>query len=236
MKGKKLLYIDNSIVTSIKGYKLLQLRLFYNILLKYSYKTRLKGDNSRTLSLTMKDIKISIGDSTSKTTIKEIFELVKTMPSSISYFNNEIEEGKIITLFETLDISRKGLDVKITESAAPILSKISTCFSKMSIEEFVSLRSLYGCLMYEISSRYSQQGFYSMSIEDFKAYFGIEGKESYNHIHNIDKKILIPGINDVNNNTSLNLKIQKIKKNRKITHLKFIIKGGYKKEPIHCLV
>lgn len=92
-------------------------------------------------------------------------------------------------------------------------------FVNVNSREYLKLKNKGTLRMYELACKYKNQKFLTMKIDTFRDYFKIPA--SYK-MCSIDKNILNKGILEIEAVTNTTIKIEKVKKGKEITHIKFL--------------
>lgn len=170
-------------------------------------------------------------------TFEELRELTKYSHRSIEKFckvldntyknllslNFRIEdEEKIVrfVLFTEYEINKtnKNLTIRVNEKFKYLLNDFISNYTKLDLAELVSLKGTYSKNMYKLLKQYRSSGWYDINIDEFRSLLGIP---DYYKMGNIDQKVLNPILEELDQYFP-NLKIEKIKRGRKIDRIKFI--------------
>lgn len=122
---------------------------------------------------------------------------------------------KKMTLFPTFDIvgTQEKLVVGVHPEFKDIFNKLALGYTSFDLIEFISIQSIYAKTIYRMLKQFRTQGWWQVSIEDFKHLLSVP--ESYKS-SDIDKRILKPTLEQLGgsdeNAIFKNLKIEKIKK------------------------
>ena len=144
-------------------------------------------------------------------------QVTKTKLKALDY--EEITNGgldiKKMTLFPTFDIvgTQEKLVVGVHHEFKDIFNKLALGYTSFDLIEFVSIQSIYAKTIYRMLKQFRTQGWWQVSIEDFRHLLSIP--DSYKS-GNIDQQILNPTLKQLGgsdeNAIFKNLKIEKIKK------------------------
>ena len=122
---------------------------------------------------------------------------------------------KKMTLFPTFDIlgTQEKLVVGVHPEFKDIFNKLALGYTSFDLIEFISIQSIYAKTIYRMLKQFRTQGWWQVSIEDFRSLLSIP--DSYKS-GNIDQQILKPILTQLGgsgeNAIFKNLKVEKIKK------------------------
>lgn len=219
MMNRKLI-CSNEVIDYVKKYSPIELKMFYNMLYCYKEQKLYKNKNiedDEIVCIELYDLKNYLGYKHLATT--DVKALIFNMPKSIYS-----KDGcTYISIFDFIqyDIYTNEIRYKICDSFKPYLNDVISDFTVLELGELASLRSKYSQRLFEFASKNKNLASYLMKIDEFKDYFQIPSTYA---MGNIDQKILIPMVKDVNDNTSINIEISKMKNKNKITHILFKFK------------
>lgn len=178
-------------------FQLRELKLFFKLL-------SLLEENKNVYIYTAKEIKnfIGMGDQT-----YEKFEnlIRKLQKKTIEIFVNATDSD-IFSIFSVLKFKRseKIVEVKYGEDFFPLVNNISENYCRYNLKYIEKMKSKYAILFYIRSkAEYFKRKFY-ISLDELLEYIG----KTYT-VSNIDKKILLPMIEEINELTDLDIKILK---------------------------
>ena len=124
----------------------------------------------------------------------------------------DIVDKSLFIGFEILGTQEK-LVVQVHPDFKDIFNKITLGYTSFDLIEFVSIQSIYAKSIYRMLKQFRTQGWWQVSIEDFKRLLSVP--ESYKS-SDIDKRILKPTLEQLSgsdeNAIFKNLKLEKIKK------------------------
>ena len=122
---------------------------------------------------------------------------------------------KKMTLFPTFNIlgSQEKLEIGVHPEFKEIFNKLTLGYTSFDLIEFITIQSIYAKTIYRMLKQFRTQGWWQVSIEDFRHLLSIP--DSYKS-GNIDQQILNPTLKQLGgsdeNAIFKNLKIEKIKK------------------------
>ena len=110
-------------------------------------------------------------------------------------------------------------------------------YANINLVIIKGLKSKYSLILYELCKDYEKVEVPEMTIEQFKKIFGLEDKKAYNGTNgftNINKKVLNPAINEINNNQNIDFTVdyELKKQGNAYTHIKFIVKPKPKQKQL----
>lgn len=214
----KKLICDNEIVMATKGYTTQQLRMFYYML--YNYKlnndlvnvyNNIEEDEDRVMFIDSDKLKYIVGNNVSSV---EICKIIDNMPWKICKFNKDKSKVEWISVFDCIEyyVTSREIEYIINPKFNQYVIELTSNFTNMDIDLFLQLESKYSQRLYELIRRYNGLGKFEMKHDDFVYFMGCP--ENYNS-SNIDFRVINPSINELKK-YGVNVKVEKIKKNRKI--------------------
>ena len=105
----------------------------------------------------------------------------------------------------------------------PYLLQLKSQFTKISIADTLKFKSIYAVRIYELLSQYAPIGKREISIEDLRAYCGIEEKE-YALYGDLKRKVINRAKEEINTKTDYDVDYQEKKESRKVASLDWTIK------------
>lgn len=181
-----------------------------------------------------------IGGSEVKITFSELRELtngdvnlprfLKTLKSTydkliVIPFNYYTETGYgAFVLFNKyfIDEKEQTISIRISEEFKYLLNDLLGNFTRFDLLEFVSLKSVYSKNLFKLLKQWETLKIKSFPIDEFRSLLGVP--DTY-RMSTIDVKILRPIFDELPQYFK-NLKLEKIKTGRKVTHLKFTWAGN----------
>lgn len=207
-------YHNDMNVFSFGGFNQRELNLFFLI-------CGLMREQEETLILPFAEIKKIIG----KTAFKNNKDLVNCVVETNKKFlklNGEFKKGSTLVqfvLFPTFktDSQREVLKVSVNPEFSYILNELTKNFTLFELQEFYSLNSTYSKNLFRLLKQYKSTGVYYVTLEEFRRLLDVP--EAY-EMRKITDKILNPALKELANYFD-NLRIEKIRSNRRITALRF---------------
>jgi plasmid replication initiation protein len=123
----------------------------------------------------------------------------------ISAIKHVPDEGKIILNF--------------SQDMLPYLSELKGRFTRYELKNIGKMTCVYAIRLYELLIQWQKRGSRTVDIEWLKRQFEIE--LLYSDVCDLKKRVLIPAVEDINENSNLHVSWQQIKTGRKITHFTF---------------
>lgn len=154
---------------------------------------------------------------------KNIFtDLLKLKDKNIiiSYDRNPMTYISIITSFH---IDKDIVGISFSPEFLSSFSKESF-FNKINLNYILNFKERYTHILYQ-KFVLTKKEIITFKLDEFKQLFNLSA-ENYNRFYDLEKNILIPVINDILENSSLNISYEKVRasehKNSKILEIKFI--------------
>lgn len=152
---------------------------------------------------------------------KSFSTLISKLQTKTIELKTENGYKKIIP-FPTLDfnLKEKIVAISINEDIQPLLENLKQQFTKYLLHEFLALESKYGKRLFQLLKQWE-----SVGVKDFPVKFLKEFlcAEHYEKFERFETKAVKRAVEDINNNTEMNVEYEKIKEGRSITGIKFSI-------------
>lgn len=206
-------YHNNMNEVNFNGYTEKELNMFFSLV----FLAKEKGNNK--LIVPFCELKeLSDGDKNKKRFIQNLINVNKKLIK----LNHQIEINNIIhifSLFNTFSIDKENdqLIVQINEVFSYMLNDLIGNFTKFDLIEFVSLKSSYSKNMFKLLKQWESKKEREFNIENFRKLLAIPKGFS---LGKINERVLTPILDELPQYFN-NLKVEKIKTGRKVTHLKF---------------
>lgn len=215
MEGRKLI-CQNDLIDNFKKYKPIELKVFYNMLYCYKEQVNYNPDLTDEEETYMEIDKLNGYLGKKHLSDAEIRNIILNIPKGVY---SKDKKG-YISAFELIkyDEEYEEFVFKLTDTFKPLVDDVIKKFTVLELKYMANLSSSYSLRMFEFISKNKNLKEYKMPIEEFKRYFEIP--KSY-QMCVIEKRILKYCENDINSNTNLKVKIEKVKKQNKVTHILF---------------
>lgn len=105
----------------------------------------------------------------------------------------------------------------------PYLLQLKNQFTKISIIDTLKLKSIYAIRILELLLQYLSIGSRTISVEELRAYCGIE-KDEYTNYFDLKRYVIERAKNEISNKTEYKIEYREIKESRKIISLEWKIK------------
>lgn len=152
----------------------------------------------------------------------------------------EQEDGKVIE-YSWLSKREQSADLKtasfrLSKDIAREMSNISGNFTKYYVLTQLKLDTFESKRMYEILKQFIGMNIHSVKfeVEELRELFGVNKKNKkgefiYKRFNNLNQKIIIPLIKDINSKSDIQIDIQTLRTGRSVTAIKF----NFKQKPLH---
>src|SRR5699024_7505158 len=104
----------------------------------------------------------------------------------------------------------------------PYLLQLKRTFTSYRLNNIMSLGSYYSIRFYEFFKKWEKTGQWRTSLKHLKSLLGITQK-SYEVYGNLKNRVIKPSIEELNQETDLNIELEEIKKGRQVAELVFKI-------------
>lgn len=96
-------------------------------------------------------------------------------------------------------------------------------YTKYLKEDILSLKLTYSIDLYHLAKKHQAMGGFTMSLDDYRKELGTP--KSYARINNLKDNAVDAPINEINENTDINLSYENIKRGRQVVGFKFTVKS-----------
>ena len=103
-------------------------------------------------------------------------------------------------------------------------------YTKYLKEDILSLKLTYSIDLYHLAKKYQGMGGFTMSLDDYRKELGTP--KSYARINNLKDNAVDAPINEINENTDINLSYENIKRGRQVVGFKFTVKNKLKPKQV----
>lgn len=215
-------YQNEMNLVPLKNFNAVEIDLFFAIC------TKLKDEGVQTVKYDFTTLK-SLSNYSSRSRERFINDLERIYDKmlNLTYTKRSGRSFEKFVLFThyKLDDEENTLEISINPKLEHILNNLTGNFTRFELQELTNIQSGYSKNMFRLLKQYRRTGFLKIDIEDFRERLDIPN--SY-QMSDIDKRVLKIIHKDLQN-TFIGLKINKIKKSRKISHLEFT----FQKEEIY---
>lgn len=119
-------------------------------------------------------------------------------------------------------VPKEGLILlRFNKDMVPYLSRFQQQFTRYRLEDVMRMTSSYAIRLFELLVQYAPIGKRLVSVEEFRSWLRLE--DSYPLISDLRRKVLEPGLEQVNEYSSLIATCTTLRKGRRITHFEFAI-------------
>lgn len=217
---KNIVKINNKLNrVSFSIFKEKELDLFFSILYK------IKNKNDLLVSFTFKELRL-LSNYSNKNIDRLINDLdqmfKKILNLNLNFNNNENKKDRSfgrVNLFNYYEIfiDRQTVEIKMNKDFEYLLNNLVEKYTQFELKEFVSLKSTYSRHLFRLLKQFSTTKWVKFEINEFRELLGIPSKY---RMSDIDKSIFSIALNELST-YFYELKLEKIKDGRKITHFKF---------------
>ena len=186
----------------------------FNVLL-----SDLNGDKSESFTITKIELEKLFKAELHTADLKKLTKSMVKKGFSLQRGKNSWSE---IQIFSSIDYKDGIMKMNLTRESLPHLYELRS-FTKYMLEDLFNLNSKYSIRVFELLKReqFKQKASFSIPIEEFKEFVGVTSGE-YSRFTDFDKYVLKVAEKEINKNTDLKFKYEKIKQWRTITEIKFI--------------
>lgn len=217
----EMVVMHNHLIRGSYKYSLAELRFILSVA------SMIKADDTEfvTYQLGAKDFAEMI-DSKHKDEYRRIKDLgIELMSKPIILENQKESEFSISSWFKKFSYKKGTIYCSFHDDLKPYLLQLRGHFTKVSLENFLKMKSRYAMLLYWVAKSWETRGYFEMSVEDFKDLLGVKTK-AYDRYNNLKNKVIDVAVNEINRLTTMKIEFEEIKEGRKVEKLRFKILRG----------
>lgn len=215
MKNQELTQYRNELnMIPLKDFTPIEIDLFFSIC------TKMRDTGTKKIRHSFEDLK-ALSDYRKHTTI-EVFadrlQVVYQKMQTLTYKRTENKRRENFVLFPyfVIDEQEQYVEISINQDLIHILNDLTGNFTIFELKEFTSIQSAYSKNAFRLLKQYKSTGLYRVPLDEFKELLDIP----YSRMCDIDSRVLKIIEKDLSDSFN-NLKIEKVKKGRKVVGLEF---------------
>lgn len=135
---------------------------------------------------------------------------------------NQTEEFRWIQKRVKYHKGEARVSISFSEDVGKYLTQLSGQFTKITLNNVSSLRSIYSIRVYEMCQQFISTGNRLITVEDLR--FLLNLSDSYSQFKELNKFVIQPSLKELNKKSNLTVKVDQVKKGRCIYALHFIFK------------
>lgn len=149
----------------------------------------------------------------------------RLMQRAIEIYDPEKKEWLQVSWLSSIKYqSTKGsVLLRFDPELKPYLLKLKGHFTKLEVTDLLQLKSIYSIKIFELLKQYEAIGKRTISVDDLRAYCGIQ-KGKYRNYNAIKLYVIERAAAEINAKTEYEIDYKEIKESRKIVDLEWIIK------------
>jgi len=132
------------------------------------------------------------------------------------------EDGARFRLIDAAMYSGGEIQVCFSPKIMPMLEGLKDNFTKYTLKSSAKLKSIYAIRFYELFKQYETIGTRNLTIEEMRKMFDLQDK--YKAASDFRKRIIETPIKEINEETTLSVKYEQVKRGRKIIGYRFTFK------------
>ncbi len=155
---------------------------------------------------------------------RDIKEAAKCLLTRHVTFHEKVGVTKKINWFASIEYHKNEgwITIEFSRPMQVRLAGMLEQFTKVDLLSVSKLKSIYSIRLYELLNQWISTGYRVISLEDFR--FAMDCVDNYKVTNELKKWVINPAIREINSKTSLTVRLENIKRGRKITGFKFLFK------------
>lgn len=179
-------------------------------------------DNFNMITISIKEFTELLGTTQERYT--EFREIAESLISKTLYINKEGSELVTSWLSSMEYITDKGIiELEFSKKLIPYLLQLKERFTRYQLENILYLENKYSIRIYELMKQHQNIGKREFELQELKKTLMIEGQ--YERVYDLERRILKPSMEEINEHTDIIIDYEKIKTGRKITGFVFTIEA-----------
>jgi Initiator Replication protein len=142
------------------------------------------------------------------------------------HINNKIIQVSWLS-YVAYNKSEGTIDIRFDPFLRPYLLELKKEFTSYKLENVVKLKSSYAIRLYELLKQYEKIQERTFLLKDLRKILGVEG--IYPAYGNFKQRVLVSAQKELANKTDISFQIEEIKRERKVTKVKFLIQSVNKR-------
>lgn len=123
--------------------------------------------------------------------------------------------------------------IKIDEDLAPYLFALGQRFTQYQLSNILAMKSAFSVRMYELMKSYAFQKSKTFEVDELKRLLMVDGVKSYKNFNLFKTYVLDKALEEINELTDINVKLEPITKGKKVVQVRFTIEP---KTPLDSLI
>lgn len=185
---------------------------------------------------------IKKGDTSFKETVFKVKDLAEILEVPLSNLYRDLKKISISMNKKSIEIqkdnggwliaplmksaeylpSEGSISLCLNDKLIPYFLQLQKFFTKFELNNILVLDGKHTIRIYQLSKSNIYKKEFTMSLDEFKDNLKLTQK-SYQMYGNINTKVILPAIKEINDKTDILLNVETIKKGKKVESLKFIV-------------
>jgi len=179
-------------------------------------------DDLKTYRVSIQEL-AQVIDTKNKDTYGRLKKITKKVMSRIIELKKDDREILIPLINKAIYHKGKGtIDIRLDEDLKDYLLQLKDNFTSVKVNELFSLSSTYAMRIYELLMQYKRIGERTIALSELRNMLNIK-PEQYQRFQHFDTRVLKKAQSEINNKTKLQFTYEKIKRNRSIHSIRFIL-------------
>ena len=214
---------SNELITACYNITLDEVRIL-NLVIEQINSRKKAVEQSNTFEFTVDDFINAYPTVDKKSAYKQVQKAIDSLGAKwcVTDRNEKFVEKVIFFTKQTYFFNEGRFIIKIHEDLMPYISNLVNKFTTYNLEHIAKLSTFYAVRIYELLIQFKKTGLRKITVEELKEILLVSDK--YPRFNSFNQRILTPSIDDINEKTNLNVKVEQIKKGRKIVALEFKFK------------
>lgn len=115
------------------------------------------------------------------------------------------------------------IELEFSDKLIPYLLELKKRFTRYQLKNILYLKNKHSIRIYELMKQYQTIGYRTFTIEELKELLMLDDK--YSEFKNFNRFIIKKTMDEINDLTDINIDFELIKRGRKVTGIKYIIKS-----------
>lgn len=153
--------------------------------------------------------------------VTHIRKLSKSLVKKGFSVNISEDEWEDIQLFEKISYRKGVMTICLTNTAMPYLYELKN-YTRYMLDDILNLKNKYSIRIFEMLKKetFKQRKSFKISVKELKDFIGV-GEDEYIRFNDFNRFVLEKAEKEINENTKLKFRYEKIKSWRTITDIEF---------------
>ena len=154
---------------------------------------------------------------------KQVHNIAERLMEKVIRIKKDNGSTLSVAFLSSAETSEKNdfIELSFDKKLKPYLIQLKGCFTEYQLQNILKLNSGYSIRIYELLKQKEDFKNRKCEIDELKEFLGLT--EKYERFYDFERYVLKVAKKEINKHTDIDIDYEKIKKGRRITHIKFFI-------------